>query len=496
MKNVIPRREFLKITGVAAALAALAACNPLNRALYAAGAAAPVQPAVLINRALRRILFAPTPDDVARANQIGLDAFIEEQLSPDTIPDPEIAGRLVGLDTLAMAAADLALVTPLQKPGLQLIEAALLRAVYSRRQLYELMVDFWTNHFNIYIGKSTDRFLKTVDDREVIRPHALGSFAGLLSASAHSPAMLIYLDNALSNKTNPNENYGRELLELHTISVNGGYTQTDVREAARALTGWTVYGPKGLQPGTFYFNPRIHDDGEKTILGQHFPAGQGIRDGEQLLAMLAGRPSTAAFIAAKLVQRFVSDVPPASLVAKAADAFTKTGGNIARVMSAILHSDEFKAALSQATPGSKFKRPFEFMVSALRVTGAEVQPGMPSVFVLRQFGQAPFRWESPNGYPDSSGAWITTSGMLRRWNYALALAFNALKDTHVDLAGLVPKPATTAAGIDALGLRLLGEPLPAAERQVILDFAGNGDFEELLPALAALILSTTSFQYR
>jgi uncharacterized protein (DUF1800 family) len=495
MTKTILRRDFLKLSGMAAALAALAACRPINQALRSGPNLPTAQPTLsgdlLLSRALRRILFAPTPADLARARQIGLDAFIEEQLAPDSLPDPDVAAHLAAYDTLALSPVQLAQVTPLQKPGLQLIEATLARAVYSRRQLNELMVDFWSNHFNIYLNKTTDRYLKTIDDRKVIRPRALGKFSDLLSASAHSPAMLVYLDNALSNKTAPNENYGRELLELHTISVDGGYTQTDVHEAARALTGWTVYGPKGKDPGTFVFNPRIHDDGDKTILGVHFPAGQGMKDGEQLLSLLAEHPSTAGFLSAKLARRFVADDPPAALLARATTTFTQTGGDIAKVLGTILHSDEFKASLLQ-----KVKRPLEYVVSALRVTGADVRPDLPTVNALRGLGQQPFGWQSPNGYPDSAGAWVSTNGVLRRWNYALALAFNALKDTHIDYAGLLPAPSSTAAGIDALALRLLGEPLPPNERQILLDFAGTGDFEKLAPALTALILCTVDFQYR
>jgi hypothetical protein len=508
MKKTILRRDFLKLTGMAAALAALAACGPLRSLQPTLRSQTPSQPSLvpspqpsaqaglvtpspIISRGLRRILFAPTPDDLNRATQIGLDAFIEEQLAPASIPDPDVDAQIGTYETLAMPASDLLNILPKEKVVEELIEATVLRAVYSRRQLNELMVDFWSNHFNIYIEKSSDRLLKTVDDRDVIRPNALGKFSDLLSASAHSPAMLIFLDNALSSKGNPNENYGRELLELHTVSVNGGYTQTDVHETARALTGWTISGPKAALPGTFLFRVKLHDDGEKTIMGQHFPAGQGIKDGEQLLSMLAGHPSTAGFISTKLVRRFVSDNPPASLVAKATATFTQSGGDIAKVMSTILHSAEFKASL-----GQKIKRPFEYMVSALRVLGANIKPDLTSVLVLRQFAQQPFNWESPNGYPDSAQAWITTSGLLTRWNYALALSFNAIKDTQVDFTHLLPVPTSLAAGIDALALRLLGEPLPGPERQIMLDFAGNGDFETLLPALTALTLSTIDFQYR
>jgi uncharacterized protein (DUF1800 family) len=325
----------------------------------------------------------------------------------------------------------------------------------------------------------------------VIRPNALGKFPDLLIASAKSPAMLIYLDNALSKSKAPNENYARELMELHTLSVDGGYTQADVHEVARALTGWTVSGLRAQNPGTFLFNSQIHDDGAKLILGHSFPAGKGIQDGEQLMTMLAESPSTARFICTKLVRRFVADDPPAALVASASSAFTLTRGDITSVMSVILHSSEFKASL-----GSKIKRPFEFIASALRASGADFNPGPPTLDILRHMGQPLFGWESPNGFPDAAPAWITTNGVLSRWNYPLALAFNALSDTHLDPSQLVQASASTGGGLDALCLRLLGEPLPASQRQVILDFAGNASFETIAPALLALVLSAPIFFYR
>ncbi len=502
----IKRRDFLKISGLTAALAALAACraqvppNLLPTATIQARPASPFSGAVgstsdpadvLISRALRRIQFAPTLADLAHARQIGLDAYIEEQLAPGSISDPDVEPRLAKFETISMGPLQLSQVDPAHKPGQQLGQAALLRAVYSQRQLYELMVDFWSDHFNIYLGKTLDRYLKTVDDREVVRPHALGKFRDLLSASAHSPAMLVYLDNALSNRQAPNENYARELMELHTLGVDGGYTQGDVHEVARALTGWTVAGPRSQNPGTFLFNAGNHDDGAKLILGRSFPAGQGIQDGEQLLDLLAAAPATAQFICGKLVRRFVDDNPPPALVASAAGAFTKTGGDLTQVMSVILHSSEFKTSL-----GSKIKRPFEFVASALRASGANFDPDLPSLGVLKRMGQPLFGWETPNGFPDSAAAWITTTGVLSRWNYALALAFNTFKDTHLEPASLIPVPANNADGIDALSLRLLGEALPGAERQIILDFAGNARFETIVPALTALILSTPAFFYR
>ena len=492
----INRRKFLKISALSAAMAALAACGAQYPSNLLAKASATVGPTsnpdnVLLSRTLRRILFAPSPDDLAHASQIGLGAFIDEQLAPGTIPNPDVESRLASYETLGMDALQLSQVTPPQKPGMQLSQAALIRAVYSRRQLYEMMVDFWSNHFNIYISSGVDRYLKTIDDREVVRPNALGKFRDLLSASAHSPAMLVYLDNALSNRQAPNENYARELMELHTLSVDGGYTQGDVHEVARALTGWSVSGVRSPNPGTFLFDAKNLDDGAKMILGRSFPAGQGIKDGEQLLDMLAASPATAQFLCSKLVRRFVADVPAPALVASAAATFTQTGGDIAQVLGVILHSPEFTASLA-----SKIKRPFEFIASAVRASGADFQPDLPTLGTLKRMGQPLFGWESPNGFPDSAAAWINTTGVLSRWNYALALAFNAFKDTHLNPASMLAVPANNAEGIDALSRRLLGETLPEAERRIIIDFAGNSQFAAIAPALVALILSTPDFFYR
>ena len=507
-RTSLTRRQFLKAGGLAAAAAALAACEPLLQFQTTAPTAtlspAPVATATVppatptsappdpqLARLVRRITFGIAPADLARAQQIGYDAFIDEQLAPDSIQDADVESRLAGLTTLAMSPAQLVQVSSPRQPARELVQAAILRAVYSRRQLKELLVDFWTNHFNIYIV-GAQAFLKTVDDRDAIRPHVLGSFHDLLSASAHSPAMLVYLNNAVSTKNLPNENYGRELMELHTLSVNGGYTQTDVHEAARALTGWTVRGKNATaDPGTFYYNATIHDDGPKTILGQAFPAGQGIGDGEKLLDLLAQHPATAHFISLKLARRFVADDPPAALVDRLAGVFTQLSGDLTKVTSALLHSDEFRASL-----GQKLKRPFEFVASALRATQASAQAGDPTLNMLRLMGQPLFGWQTPDGFPDAAGAWATTNGMLGRWNYSLALASNSFRDSPVNLAGVTGAVSTVDDAITALSLAFLGEPLPGAAAQILHAAAGQADPHTALPGLAALILSSPYFQYR
>ncbi|MDH5508602.1 MAG: DUF1800 domain-containing protein, partial [Anaerolineae bacterium] len=400
------RRDFLKLSGLTAAMTALAACRPLIQQPPTSPPSPTALPSPspkpryddwLIHRTLHRITFGPRPEEIARAKEIGIDNFIDEQLAPDTIPDTAVPPLLTGLSTLNSPPSQLINTDPPNLPVTELVTATLLRAVHSKRQLYEMMVDFWTNHFNIYISPAPERFLKLQDDRDVIRQHAMGSFGDLLSASAKSPAMLTYLDNAASTKDRPNENYARELLELHTLGVDGGYTHFDLQEVARAFTGWSTGSPRfnRRRIGDFIYRPELHDDGPKTILGRQLPAGQGISDGEQILDILVEHPSTAEFIAAKLARRFVADVPPAPLVASAAAAFTQSRGDIAKVMGVILHSSEFKDSL-----GQKLKRPLEVFVSALRLTNADFSADRRLDVSMVQMGQPLFRWPTPDGYPD------------------------------------------------------------------------------------------------
>ncbi|MBC8506186.1 MAG: DUF1800 domain-containing protein [Anaerolineales bacterium] len=500
--ETLNRRELLKISGFAGALAALSVCQAENALTPAA--AASVTPAHnpspvaqiddedwLIHQTLRRITFGPRIEEIERAKEIGLDNFIDEQLAPKTIDDTEMGSYLSDIESIFMSPEELLEIEQRGQPVRELIQTTLLRAIHSKRQLYELMVDFWSNHFNLYVRKSFVGLLKIIDDRDVIRPHALGNFHDILSGSAHSPAMLVYLDNAQSNQRHPNENYARELLELHTLGVSGGYTHKDVEEVARALTGWSVTNPRDDKPGYFQYRSRLHDNGEKTILGQTFPAGQGIEDGEQLLEMLAEHPSTAQYISEKLVRRFVSDDPPVSLVSQAAETFNSTSGNIQKVMSTILHSEEFRASL-----GSKFKRPYEYTVSALRVTGAQTSVERSPGSFLTQMGQPLFNWAPPNGFPDNADAWSTTNGMLARWNYALSVSFNATRDTELNWDDLINSTNSTSDVISTLSNRLLGAPLSDDSHQVVLEFANKLNPDIKIQAIGALLIASPQFQYR
>jgi uncharacterized protein (DUF1800 family) len=324
----------------------------------------------------------------------------------------------------------------------ELQRAALLRAVYSERQLYEQMVDFWENHFSIFANKDDDRYLLTGFDREAIRPFAMGRLRDLLGATAHSPAMLYYLDNWRSSVPRPysatkdkaagidgglNENYARELMELHTMGVDGGYTQKDVEEVARCFTGWTIQKPN--EEGLFVYRPGLHDKGEKIVLGHKILAGGGMADGERVLDILATHPATAHFVAMKLARRFISDDPPQSVIDRAAEVFLKTDGSIRETLRAIITSPEF---FSPAAYRAKIRSPFEYVVAAMRALNADtnVDPAVPDW--TKRMGQPVFGRITPDGYPDRSEQWLSAGTMLARLNFASALATNGIKGTHID----------------------------------------------------------------
>ncbi len=490
----------------------LAACATLT-SLLAAGtpAAQPSTDARTALHVLSRITYGPRPGDVERVQRIGVEHFIEQQLHPDTLDDSSFEQRLDRFETLGLTSRDIAeqfAIPALQArrarqaqggdtvpdagagagaapppppttttgparvranlPLIELADAKIVRAVYSERQLNEVLADFWFNHFNVDAKKGTTRFLLTEYEREAIRPHVLGRFRDLLGATAKSPAMLFYLDNWISadpngphldqmrpmarrlldrpqqqagpagragqagtppaprRPTGLNENYGRELLELHTLGVDAGYTQHDVTEVARAFTGWSIEQPR--RGGGFRFAPALHDNGEKVVLGRRISAGDGLRDGEQVLDILAAHPATARFISTKLARRFVSDTPPAALVDRMAATFTRTGGDLRAVMTTLLTSPEF---LSPADDGSKVKTPFEFVVSALRATGAEIRDGRLLVRGLEQLGMPLYQCQPPTGYADTAEAWVNTGALVQRMNLALSLASGEVRGVRV-----------------------------------------------------------------
>jgi uncharacterized protein (DUF1800 family) len=448
---------------------------------------------------LNRTTFGPTSKEVQRIKRLGIHAYLEEQLRPETIPDNAIEEKVADLKTMRMNSRELfelyppasvakergvAMASGMNAPRfiiLELQQARLLRAVHSQRQLYELMVDFWSNHFNVFAAKGADRWLMTAYDRDTIRPRALGKFRDLLLATAQSPAMLFYLDNwlSVSPNTNParspanvrrrgiNENYAREIMELHTLGVDGGYNQQDVHEVARCFTGWTLKRPRG--DAEFYFEPSLHDHGAKTVLGMRIPAGGGMDDGVKVIDLLARHPATEKFIATKLARRFVADDPPAALVNRAAEAFRRSDGEIRTVIQAIIEAPEF---FSPAVYQAKVKKPLEYVASALRITEADTKVTHQLLRYLGRMGEALFLAQPPTGYPDVSASWISPDMLLTRINFAADLAANRLDGARLpaqasrDLNALIPmiapgslSPSTRAAlaettGSDALALLL------------------------------------------
>ena len=477
-----------------------------------------------VRHVLNRLAFGPRPGDYEKVRAMGVDAWIDQQLHPERIADPAVTQLLAQLPTYSATPEQLEAEFP--PPGQLQRQAAnartaqdsmmlqqerqearrvvaelsterVGRAVVSERQLEEVMVDFWLNHFSVFAGKNAQmRYYLTSYERDVIRPHAFGKFRDLLGAVAHSPAMLYYLDNwqsvadtgrrtampnplaqggrgraALANRfgqfgrggargnaaapvppqqqqarraSGLNENYGRELLELHTLGVDGGYTQKDVTEVARALTGWSVQPPavqaaqaaraerggrggrggRAELPGTivqgdFVFRPQVHDAEEKTVLGVKLKAGRGIEDGEQVLDIVAHHPSTAKFIATKLARRFVCDSPPASLVNRAAETFRKTDGDIREVLRTIFTSPEFFSAQAYR---AKVKAPFEVVASAMRVVGAPADPTPRTAQLTNQLGQQIFGRQTPDGWPEVGEPWINTGSILNRINFGTLVA--------------------------------------------------------------------------
>ena len=479
---------------------------------------------------LNRIGFGARPGDVERVRQTGLEAYIDQQLHPERIPDTAATSRLTGFQTLGKSPRDLAdeyfapavlarraakesagndapndgkpTRTAEQMAALQkqrdvlqeLSDQKVLRAVYSDRQLEEVMTDFWFNHFNVFAGKGATAIYLTEYERDVIRPHALGKFRDLLGATAKSPAMLFYLDNWQSagpNAPDPrkvtqsrqkrglNENYGRELMELHTLGVDGGYTQQDVIEVARCFTGWTIRQPR--QGGGFQFDPRLHDNGKKLVLGRVISHG-GERDGEEVLDILATQPSTARFISTKLVRKFVSDDPPAALVDRAAARFHETHGDIREVVRAIVTSPEFFTA---AAYRAKVKTPFEFVVSTVRATGSEIANAAPLAQTIRQLGEPLYMCQPPTGYADRAEAWVNTGTLLNRMNFAVALVGGRLRG--VQPSGLTLDSATGAR--EQLVDGVLAADVSAATAQTI---AKAHDAQQA----AALVLESPEFPRR
>ena len=523
-----------------AVLAAVLAAALLMQAVDAAPLA-PDQQAVHV---LNRLAFGPRPGDVERVEQMGVQNWIDQQLHPESIPlPPALAERLRGLDTANRSAGDsVAEYVELRRQvrdedegakqqrrlaqarvAREAAEARLLRAVDSPRQLEEVMVDFWYNHFNVFSGKGIDRALVTSYERDAIRPYALGRFRDLLGATAKHPAMLFYLDNVVSSapggpssgpnakgKRGLNENYARELMELHTLGVDGGYTQKDVTELARMLTGWTFEQRRLVRMNeTFVFEPARHDRGIKTWLGHEVqPAGQ--HEGEYALDILANHPATAHHISWQLAQYFVSDDPPPALVERMTATWLASSGDIRAVLKTLFTSPEF---MSTEAAGAKFKTPYQFVVSAVRASAEPVLNIGPLVNTMAQLGMPLYGCQTPDGYKNTQDAWLNPDALTRRIAFATALASRRLPlstspptpprmqnlaggDTMAPAAmqAAAPAPAMTAPapGQAPLDAARLQATLTGAISQRTLDIVGRNPDN----LKAAMLLGSPDFRQR
>jgi uncharacterized protein (DUF1800 family) len=507
--------------------------------------------------ALNRLSFGPRPGDVDRVMKDGVDVWIEQQLHPEGMPDRDVEARVAAYATLKMSdaeilrtfyqpivgarkarkangdeidnqkmLADLRRQTPPakrpQRVMQDLMDQRLVRAVDSERQLNEVMVDFWFNHFNVYSGKAIDRFLVTGYERDAIRPHIWGRFEDLLMATAKSPAMLFYLDNARSvaapenrpqraqrfmqmaapqnaNRGGLNENYAREIMELHTLGVDGGYTQKDVTELARVFTGWTIARPQEGD-ARFVFRPALHDAGAKTVLGIHFPAGGGMEEGERMIHVLAHHPATAHHIAYQLCQRLVADDPPKALVDRVAKRFLDTDGDLRQTARAVIDSPEF---WQPQYYDAKVKSPFEYVASAVRAIGGRLDDPTPLARSLQQMGEPLYGAQPPTGYSNKASAWVNTGALLARLNFALALAANKMPGVHADVVALIPADSAADAdkSVDALAVALTGGQISDATRKTIKSrlVERKSPTEDpwdntQVPMVAGLILGSPEFQ--
>ena len=455
----------------------------------------------------RRATFGATPELIAEIRATGRARWLEQQLAPQDVADPALAARLAAYPALAMDSSELLASYPqpkdamgmdvLGRPGRVLAEVSsdvVTRAVHARAQLAEVMTDFWLNHFNVYAAEGTTRWSCVDWVRETIRPHALGRFRDLLRATAQGPAMLYYLDNYLSTapgartrrkRAGINENYARELMELHTLGVTGGYTQADVQELARVFTGWTIT-PMRSGRIEFVFVPALHDGGEKTVLG-HRIASNGRAEGEAVLDLLAREPATAEHVVRKLVSRFVADVPPETLVQRAKQVWLRSDGDLAAVMRTILESDELFAAASRA---AKVKSPLELMASALRAAHADVRAGFVAAKLVGDLGQPILRAEPPTGWKETADAVVTAGGMVTRFDVATQIARNRVPGVRVDPSRWT-RLASGPGGVDALALDVLLVPPSADTRAALIEARDAGATPDLL---AALVLSSPEFQ--
>jgi len=462
----------------------------------------PVEPAVKLDELLPREQIQTLRNGTLEQKRNLLASIPEERLDDILVAmPPPLRNQLMAAANPVMRRKLLLANAPQAVVGYDLTEGKVYRAILSNRQLEEELVDFWYNHFNVFLDKGADRFLVPTYERDVIRPHVLGSFRDLLEATATSPAMLFYLDNweSVAPETNRrpagkrptrglNENYGRELMELHTLGVDGGYTQKDVTEVARCFTGWTIRNPQ--QGGGFFYNDRVHDKGEKVVLGVTIPAGGGQEDGEKVLDILARHPSTARFISRELAQRFVADDPPPALIDRMAKSFAESDGDLREVMKTMLASKEF---FSAGAYRAKVKTPLEVIVSAVRATGAQVDFAAPLVNQIAQLGEPLYRKIEPTGYSSANAEWVNSASLLGRMNFGLSLAQNKVQGVKVDTWRFVDDPTRVARQV------LFTDATPQTREAIAKAFASERDKNPKASPqalVAGLVIGSPDFQRR
>jgi len=525
--------------------------------------------------ALNRLAYGPRPGDVDAVAKQGVGAWVRSQLDPASLPDDALRAKLRAFPTLSMSIAELNaayprpqalakaagvaaddpdakaktrdlanmrdLVDPRKLPrniGRELAAQKVIRAVESPRQLEEVLVDFWFNHFNVFLDKGEDRWMLTAYERDAIRPNVFGSFRELLGATAKHPAMLFYLDNWISTKegfdptaamtrrgkggrrnggrmaaampetqqaakakrraAGLNENYARELLELHTLGVDGGYTQADVREVARCFTGWSIEKPR--EKGAFVFRGALHDTNAKTVLGVTMKSGGGQGDGEKVLDLLAQSPVTARFVATKLCKRFIADDPPKAAVDRVAAAFLRTGGDLRAVYAVLFSSPEL---WSDQAFAAKTKTPREPAAAAVRALGGTTTGGPALAQQIAKMGEPLYQCQPPTGYTEVADAWVNAGALLNRLNFGLAVAAGRVPGVKADVSALAPAADDADALVDTLSRAILPVPLSTSTRETILrtlsptDTDGVTDGERRRPdslKVAGLLLGSPEFQ--
>ncbi len=513
------RRDFLRLMGAGLGYSALASVLPGCGG--GGGESGITQPPAALPAAtaeytvLKRTSFGVHRDALSAIRTQGIDAYLESQLNYPAIDDGNLEATIAArfpLTTRTPAQLILGFPDNITAIAQQMIAATQYRQIYSKRQLYEVMVEFWTNHFNIHLLNGLGPTLKPEDDRQVIRAHALGNFRALLGASAHSPAMLFYLDNFYNQASAPNENYARELMELHTLGVDGGYTEQDVKEVARCFTGWSMRfpGDAGGAYGSYVFSAALHDNNAKSVLGNAIAAGGGQDDGNRVLDILATHPSTARFIATKLCRRFITDDPDAATVATVAAAFTASNGDIKATLRALFGTPAFRTSADL-----KFCRPTEYLAGTIRAlapdTGYPTDNGLLFFFAQSILGQLPFYWPTPDGYPDRQDYWASTGGLLNRWRLSFlsyAPYLPSIGVFQINYTALLGGANTIATVIDALVANVLMRPLHVADRTTLVDWlvaqtriAANdvltpGAPEQIAALVAAVLVSSAYFQLR